>query len=146
FQLRLHFFALAFEEAARGEHLLQVLLTCHVADAWSSAEFQMAIEAMLVILLAGSERAAAPQVELPPNQLQRVAQRARVGKRPEVARPVFLLQAREREARNGIIEIYLQEQEALIVPKADVIARMKFLDQLAFQQDRFSFAAHHVYV
>ena len=44
----------------------------------------------------------------------------------------------------GIVEVDLDEQEPFVVAEADVVARLIFLDQLAFQQERLRFAAHGV--
>ena len=35
---------------------------------------------------------------------------------------------REGEARDRVVEVYLDEQEILVVAKADVVARLEFLD------------------
>ena len=50
-ELLLHFRALAGQKIARGFHLPEILLARHVADARRGAEFQMRVQAMLVIAL-----------------------------------------------------------------------------------------------
>ena len=99
---------------------------------------------MLVIRLAWRERAAAAQIELPPDERERVAQRARIRERPEVTRAVVLFEPREGEVRNRVVQIHLEHQEPLVVAETDVVARMKFLDELAFEQERLRFAADDV--
>ena len=81
-----------------------------------------------------------------PHQRQRVAHRAGIGERPEVARAVVLLDAGEGEVRDRVVQVDLQHQEALVVAEADVVARVEFLDQLAFEQQRLRLALHHVNV
>ena len=99
---------------------------------------------MPVIRLIGCQRTAAAQVELSPNQLQRVAQRTGIGEGPEVSRPVLLFQTRQGETRNRIIQIYLQQQEPFVIAKTDIVSRMKFFDELAFEQKSFGFGTHQV--
>ena len=96
----LHFVGLAVQKIAGGHDLLPIILARDVADARRGAVFEMAVEAMLVILLARRERAAAAQIEFAPRQRQRVARRGGMRERPEVTRAVVLLQAREHEARD----------------------------------------------
>ena len=69
-----------------------------------------------------------------------------MGKRPEIARAVVLSQAGEHEARDGIVEVDFDQQEPFVVAEADVVARLVFLDQFAFQQKRLRFAADGVSV
>ena len=99
---------------------------------------------MLVIALGRSQRTAPPQVILASHQGQRAAQRARIRERAEVAGAVILLKSREREARDRVFEVDLQHQELLVVAKADVVARVEFLDELAFQQQRLRLAPDDV--
>src|ERR1700722_9933818 len=66
--------------------------------------------------------------------------------RPEVTRAIVLLETGEREARDGIVQIDLKQHEPLVVAEADVVTRMKFLDQLAFEQQRLGFAADDVHI
>ena len=137
---------MAIEEVAGCQDLFQILLARHVADARGGAEFKVAVEAVLIVLFARSKRTAAAQVELAANQLERVTQRARTGEWAEIPGAIFLLEPRESEAWNRIIEIDLQEEESLVIPKADVVAGVKLLNQFAFQQDGFRFASNDVNV
>ncbi len=72
FRLRV---ARAFRRTGRKENrtrrdLLEVLFAGDVADARGGAEFQIAVEAMLVIALVGRERAAAAQMELAADEVR----------------------------------------------------------------------------
>ncbi len=64
--------------------------------------------------------------------------------RPEITRAVVLLEAGEGEARDGVVQVDLEQEEPLVVAEADVVTRMKFLDELAFEQQRLGFAADDV--
>ena len=64
--------------------------------------------------------------------------------RPEVARAVVLLEARQAKTRPLLGRIDFHDEEAFVVAKRDVVARPVFLDQLAFEQERFRFARHGV--
>ena len=143
-QLLLHLRALAGKEVTRRRHLHQILLARHVADARRGAVFQVRIKAMLVIAVGRCQWPAPAQVILASHQGQRAAQRARVRERPEVARAVVLLQAREREPRDRVVQVHLQHHELLVIAEADVVARVEFLDELAFQQQRLRLAPHDV--
>src|SRR5436190_22514905 len=101
---------------------------------------------MVVIPLGWRERTAAAQVKLAAHHGQRLSQGPSVREGPEISRPIVLLQARERKSRNRVLEINFDEQEAFIVTEADVVPRLEFLDQLAFQQQRLRFALHDMRV
>src|SRR5439155_6123238 len=106
--------------------------------------FQMRVKTMLVVPFGRRERTTTAQMKLFSNERKRATQCARVWERPEVTSAIVLLDPRECEARNGIVVIDLQHQEPFVVAKADVVARMKFLDQLALQQQCLRFAANNV--
>src|ERR1043165_3080006 len=106
----------------------------------------MTIKAMPIILFGRGERPPAAKVELPPEQLKTVAQRPGIGEWPEVARAILLFEASESEAWDRVVQIYLQKEKPFIVTETDVVARLEFLNQLAFQQNRFGFVAHHMNV
>jgi len=108
--------------------------------------FQMRVKAMFIIRRAGREHAAAAQVELFPRERDGVAQADGIDERPEVARAVVLLEAREGEVRNRVVQIHLQHQISFVVAEHDVEARLEFLDELAFEQERLRFAADGVNV
>ena len=101
---------------------------------------------MLVVRFIGRERAAPAQVELAPHQRERVAQRTGVNERPEVTSPVGRANPREGETRNGIVEVDLEQEEPFVVAEADIVARVKILDQLAFEQQRLGLAPDHMHV
>ena len=65
-------------------------------------------------------------------------------KRPEVARAVILFHAGELETRKRVIEVHFDQEELFVVAKTDVVARAIFLDELAFEQERFGLAFDRV--
>ena len=99
---------------------------------------------MLVIALVGRERAAAAQMELAADEVERVAQGGGMDERPVVARAVVLLEAGEGEARDGVVQVDLEHEEALVVAEADIVTGMKFLDEFAFEQQRLRLVADDV--
>ena len=72
-QFLLNFFSFSGKELARGNNLATVIFKAHVADAWSGAVLEMGVKAVLVIVLAGGERAAPAQIEFTASQDERVA-------------------------------------------------------------------------
>ena len=144
FQLFLHLPGLAVEEIARRQHLHQVLFACHVADARRGADLQMRVETVLVIGFVRCQRTATAQVELVPDEVQRAPQRAGAGERTEVTGAIVCLESRERETRDRVVEVDFQQQEPFVVAETDVVTGMKFLDQLAFQQQGLRFTADDV--
>src|SRR5581483_714970 len=112
-ELLLHLVRLAGQEVARRRDLLEVLLARHVADARRGAMLQIPVETMAVVALARRQRPAAAQMKLPADEIQRVAQRRRMRERPEVPRAIVLLEARERETRDGIVQVHLEHEEPL---------------------------------
>src|SRR5439155_22935071 len=107
-------------------------------------DLQMGVEAVFVVVFTRRQRATTAQIELVPHQGQSSPQCAGAGEWPEVTRAVVRLQARQGEARNQIVQVDLEQQKPFVVPKTDVVARVKFLDQLAFEQHRLGFAAHEM--
>ncbi len=144
FQLLLHFAALAFEKFARGRDLLYILFARDIAHTRGGAVFQVRVEAVFVIGFARSKGTATAQVKLPPHQGHRVAQRARVREGPEISRAVVLFEPREGKVRDGVVQVHLEHQMPFIVTETDVVTRLEFLDQFAFQQQRLGFAADQV--
>ena len=144
FELALHFATLAFEKITRGLHLFAILFARNDADAWRSAMFQVAIETMLVIRFTWREHTAAAQIELLTRERHNVAERRGIHERSEVACAVGLLQPRENEIWDGVIQVHLEHQVALVVTQADVEAWFEFLDEFAFEQECFRFAANDV--
>ena len=59
-------------------------------------------------------------------------------------RAVVLLKPREREVRDGVVQIHLEHDEPFVVAETDVVARFEFLDEFAFQQKRFRLAPDQV--
>lgn len=96
---------------------------------------------MAIVALGRRERTTAAQMKLMPHHCQSAAQRAGVRERAEVTRAIVLLETRERKARDWIVQIHLEHQVTLVVAETDIVARMKFLDQLALKQQRFRFTA-----
>ena len=143
-ELLFQLLALAVEEFTRRLHLIDILLVGDVPDARRRTPLHVAVETVFVVRVRGRERTAAAQVELASHQMERVAQRAGVREWTEVTRAIIRAQPREGEARNGIVEVHLHQQEAFVVAEADVVARMKFLDQLAFEQQRLRLAPDRV--
>ncbi len=62
----------------------------------------------------------------------------------KVSRPIVLLQPGELEARERIVHVHLDEQEALVVAEADVVLRAEILDEPAFEENGLGLAAHDV--
>ena len=143
-QLGRHLVALAIEEIATCRYLHQILLARDVADARRGADLHVRVEAVLVIARVGIERTAAAQVEFVADQVERPPQRAAAGERAEVARTIVNTQAREREARDGVVEVDLEHQEPLVVAEGDVVTRVELLDELAFEQHGLGVGLHHV--
>ena len=96
-----------FKEPDTGADLFQVLLTGDVGDAGSRAVLEVAVQAVPVIGLIGVQRTAAPKLEFPPHEGQRPTHAARMGEGTEVEAAVVFPQARQREARNGVVEVDL---------------------------------------
>jgi len=62
--------------------------------------------------------------------------------RAEVARAVLLLEAGQPEARQLLIEIDADEEEALVVGEIGIVTGLPLLDQLAFEEESFGFGLH----
>ena len=101
---------------------------------------------MLVVRLGGGEGAAAAQVELAADEGEGGAQGARVGEGAEVAGPVVLFEPGEGKTGDRVVEVDLEQEEAFVIAETDVVARMKLLDELAFQEEGLGFAADDVEV
>src|SRR5436190_1538689 len=69
-----------------------------------------------------------------------------MGEGTEIPRPVVLLQPCQTETRNWVLQVDLEQEKAFVVTETDVVTRMKFLDQLAFKQERLGFAANDMRV
>ena len=69
-----------------------------------------------------------------------------IGEGAEVAGPVVLFEAGEGKTRDWVVEVDLEQEEAFVVAETDVVARMKLLDELAFQEQGLGFAADDVEV
>src|SRR5689334_24734314 len=55
-----------------------------------------------------------------------------------VTRAIVRFEARQREARDRVVEIDLEQQESFVVAETDVVTRMKFLDQLDRKSTRLN--------
>ena len=144
FEVAGHLVTLAIQEIAGGKHLHPVLLPGDIADAGSGADLQMGVKAVAIVRFARVQHPAATEIELLAGQSERAPQRARVRERSEIASAMVGLDARENQAGDRVLEVHLEQQEPFVVPETDVVARPKFLDQLAFQEQRLGFTADHV--
>src|SRR5689334_8568249 len=106
----------------------------------------MRVKAMFVVGLAGGERAATAQVELLPHEGEGAAQRPGIGEGSKISGAVFLAQPSQGKARDGIVQVDLQEEKAFVIAETDVVTRMKFLDQLAFEEQCLRLAPDHVHI
>ena len=64
--------------------------------------------------------------------------------RPEVAGAIILFESRQPEARPFLRHVDLDQKEAFVVTERNIVTRPVFLDQFAFEQERFRVAAHSV--
>ena len=62
----------------------------------------------------------------------------------KIAAAIILLDPAELKTRNRICELDFNQEESLIVAKADVIFRTKFFDELTLKQQCFRFATDRV--
>ena len=105
---------------------------------------EIAVETVLVIRGPRSQRPAPAEVKLTPHHRQRTPDAPAVGKRPKIHAAVVLAQAGQCEARNRIVEIDLEQEEAFVVAEIDVEARLKILDEPPFEQERLRLVLHHM--
>src|ERR1700733_8110506 len=104
----------------------------------------MRVKAMLVIGTRRRENTTAAQIKLPPRERDDIARGSRVDKRTKIFCAVVFFESRESEIRNRIVQIHFQQQKSFVVAEADVVARLEFFDEFAFEQERFGFAADDV--
>src|SRR5438552_2206504 len=104
----------------------------------------MSVEAVPIIPLVRRQRPATAQVKLPPHQSQSAPQCSGVRERTKITGAIVLLKPGESKSGDRVVQIDLEQQESFVIAKADVVTRMKLLDQLALEQQRFRFAAHQV--
>lgn len=135
---------LAFEEIAGQADAFEVGGAGNFVDAGGGAIFDDVVEAMTVIGLGGNGGSAGAEVEFFPHEVERAAEGAGVGERPEVACAVVFFQAGELEAGVGIVEVDFDEEEAFVVAEADVVFGPVFLDEAALEKNRFGFGADGV--
>ena len=64
--------------------------------------------------------------------------------RTEVAATIVLFESGEPKARPFLGKVDPDHEEPLVVPERNVVTRPVFLDQFAFEQDGFRFAADRV--
>ena len=62
--------------------------------------------------------------------------------RPEVARAIVFFESCQPETRPFLGQVNFDNEKPFIVPEGNVVTRPVFLDQFAFEQNRFRIAAH----
>ena len=67
-----------------------------------------------------------------------------MGEGSEVARLVVFFETGEPEPRPLVSHVHFDHEKAFVVAKADVVARAEFLDEAAFEEQRFGLAAGEV--
>ena len=93
-----------------------------------------------------SLRLPSPSHPMAADQGQRPAQGARVWKGAEVTGAVLLFEPGEAKARDRVVQVDLEHEESLVIAETDVVARVKLLDEPAFQEQSFRLAADDVEV
>lgn len=83
---------------------------------------------MLIITLRWHQRATAAQVELLPQHRDRAATGTPADKRPEIFRPILLPHPCEGKPRDRVIQVNLDQQIILVIPKTDIISRFEFFN------------------
>src|SRR6266702_6273092 len=78
------------------------------------------------------------------HEIQRLPQRARMRKRPEVARAITLFESRQPETRPFLRQVDLDKEKPFIVAEGNVVTRSEFLDQFPLEQEGFRITAHRV--
>ena len=64
--------------------------------------------------------------------------------RAEIATSIIFLEPGQAKTWPSLGKIYSDHQEPLVVAKRNVVAGPIFLDQFAFEQNRFRFTAHRM--
>ena len=93
-------------------------------------------------MLVELRRAARADREAAQQQVERVADRVRVGVRPEVARALALAPAHHQRPRPLLVDGHGEERIALVVAQPDVEPRVVLLDQRELEHQRLDLVAH----
>ena len=134
-QLRRHLLAAALEHLDRRGHVLRVGLARDQADAGRRAAPDLVLQARAAAV--GEEAVAAvADAEQLLQLVERVAHRAGIGERTEVALPGAARPAVEGEAREAMLVAQLDVGKALVIAQDDVEARLVRLDEVVLEQQR----------
>ena len=115
FEFGEHFARRAVEKIAGLLYFREIAGAGDFVHARRGAILDDVLEAMAEIDLTGDFGTAGADMEFFAEQAERLAQRAGMGERAEVARAIVLLHAGEREARERVVEVDLDEEEPLVV-------------------------------
>ena len=134
----------ALEEVAELRHQLPVVRLVDLADARSTALLDVeqqawAAEALMLVELARAARANRKAAQ---QQIERVANRVRVGIRPEVLGSLALAATHHQRAGKLLVERDREKRVALVVAQADVEARPVLLDEAPLEHQRLDLVAH----
>ena len=145
FQFLGHILAPTLEKFARLEDPRAVVGFADLRHARRRAIPDDVVVAMAVILFVRHARTARAQTVFAFENLERAPQRARVGVRTVIARPVVFLQPHQREFGKRILQVDLQLQEIFIIAERDVVFRPELLDQPPLEEHRFGVRPHHMH-
>ena len=133
-QLLQHLGAFAAQKGAGLQNRRAVGFRRNLIDTGGGAEPHDIVDAVLMGLGIGDAWTALAQAEMLFDEIERGARGGGGGKGPEILRALVALDTAEPQARKGLTEVGPQQQEALVVAKADVVARAVLLDQAALGQ------------
>ena len=131
----------------KGDQLVdqaRVLLVVDRADARRDALLDVRVEArpaeplvaLELVVRAGADR------ERPQQQVEGLADRVRVGERPEVADALALLAPHHHRPRPLLAHGHREERIRLVVLQPDVEPRLVRLDELVLEEERLDLVAH----
>ena len=129
------FLASAFEELAGEIDPAEVLFVRHLGQRDGHQ-----IGRVFEVFLLGRARALHEHTVFLAHPLHDLPHRTGVRKRAKVAGAIVFLESRKFETRVGLVHADLHHQEPLVVLEHRVVARLVFLDQLAFQKQRLGLA------
>jgi hypothetical protein len=128
---------LPFEKFAGEMDLGQITRPRDPVHAGSGAVFDDVIQAMPEIAFAGNGGMAGAEVEFFLEEIERVAERARMGEGAEIPGTVVLAHPGELKAGERIVQVDFDEQKPLVVAETDIVARPIFLDEFSFEKEGF---------
>ncbi len=137
-QLRLHLVAAALEHLDRGGHVLRVRLAADQPDARRRAAPDLVLQARAAAVGEEAVRAVTDAKQLL-QLVERLAHRAGVRKRPEIASRRAARAAVELQPRELVLHVQVDVGEALVVAQHDVEARLVRLDEVVLEQQRLGF-------